>query len=781
MKPLDRVLDALRDQGCEPRQSGDHWAARCPAHDDQNPSLSVSEGQDGQALVHCHAGCSCDSVCESLDLFPAELFPPRTNPATPSTKPPGNPGETGFRSRRPGEEREPKRYDTAEEAISALEKPRGKCDSRWDYQDREGQTVGCVVRWDDGGSKDIRPVSRREDGWSVEAMPAPRPLYRLPEIVKAKTVYVVEGEKAAEAARSIGLAATTSPGGSNAASKADWSVLAGKEAVILPDNDEAGRKYAEEVCGILSKLSPPARVRVVHLDHHIDGTPMEKGDDLVEWIAGQGDAAEPAVIAQNLVKIVEQTPCAVAKNAVEPPLAYRPFPLETLPDSVSRFVASGAEAIGCDPAFVALPLLSALASAIGGTRALELKKGYRAPSILWTCIVGESGTSKSPAFSLAMQFTRCREAALQAAYAEAMKNYKEERLFYERDEKAWKNNRNETGPPPKEPAPPPYLRAAVGDVTIEALAPLLQENPRGLLVQWDELAGWFGSHDQYKSKPGGDESKWLSMHSGEGFSVDRKTGVPRTIYVPRAYVSITGGIQPGILGRVLSRRQFESGLAARMLFAWPPRRIARWTTETVDASAKREMEGIFTRLYGLEHCDSEDEPKPKTVTLSSEAGGAWVEFYNAHSTEQEDLQDDLAAAWSKLKELPARLALVLHCVEHAAQQEASVDEMQVGERTMRDVIALTEWFKRETRRVYEQLDADEDLQQVLADYAWIEKRDGEVTVAEMQRGHKRLKTTDEARMALQKIAEQGLGHFVVAQPGPQGGRPSEVFRLSTST
>ena len=113
---------------------------------------------------------------------------------------------------------------------------------------------GVVVRWDKGGEKTIRPVSRVAGGWTIGAMPEPRPLYSLTEIPAAQTVFVCEGEKAADAIRELGLVATTSSGGSAAAAKTDWKPLAGKAVVILPDNDGPGQKYANEVQAILAAL-----------------------------------------------------------------------------------------------------------------------------------------------------------------------------------------------------------------------------------------------------------------------------------------------------------------------------------------------------------------------------------------------------------------------------------------------------------------------------------------------------------------------------------------------
>lgn len=63
--------DAVRNaaelaEALDARPSGDGWQARCPAHDDRTPSLSIGAGSDGAPLVHCHAGCEQEAVLEAL-------------------------------------------------------------------------------------------------------------------------------------------------------------------------------------------------------------------------------------------------------------------------------------------------------------------------------------------------------------------------------------------------------------------------------------------------------------------------------------------------------------------------------------------------------------------------------------------------------------------------------------------------------------------------------------------------------------------------------------------
>ena len=139
----------------------------------------------------------------------------------------------------------------------------GKPAAKWDYFDRHGNLIACVYRYDTPDGKEFRP-------WDVKTRrhraPEPRPLYNQPGIAKSNVVVLVEGEKCAEALIGLGICATTAMNGANApVEKTDWSPLCGKQVVLWPDNDEAGRHYAETVveklrgAGVtaLSVLIPP--------------------------------------------------------------------------------------------------------------------------------------------------------------------------------------------------------------------------------------------------------------------------------------------------------------------------------------------------------------------------------------------------------------------------------------------------------------------------------------------------------------------------------------------
>jgi hypothetical protein len=70
MNPIDNVLNLL--QGVKER--GDYFTASCPAHDDNEPSLSIRIGDDGRVLLKCFTGCAVEDIVAAIDLEMKDLF-----------------------------------------------------------------------------------------------------------------------------------------------------------------------------------------------------------------------------------------------------------------------------------------------------------------------------------------------------------------------------------------------------------------------------------------------------------------------------------------------------------------------------------------------------------------------------------------------------------------------------------------------------------------------------------------------------------------------------------
>src|SRR5262249_9740784 len=159
------------------------------------------------------------------------------------------------------------------------------------------------------------------------------------------------------------------------------------------------------------------------------------------------------------------------------------------------------------------------------------------------------------------------------------------------------------------------------DITVEALADRLCSTPRGTLVTLDEMAGWFGSFNQYKSG-GADVAHWLAMFGARALKVDRKTGDKTTMYIPFAAVSVTGTIQPATLRRVLLPEFFDNGLAARLLVAAPPAQPKRWTEDEIDEDLSHRVDQLLEGLYALKLAPGPEGDAPVMVDLSPDAKAA---------------------------------------------------------------------------------------------------------------------------------------------------------------
>jgi hypothetical protein len=120
---------------------------------------------------------------------------------------------------------------------------------QWDYISRDGEVLVTVRRYDIDGKKEFRPWI---PGVSYPKAPEVRPLYNIPNILNEQRVVWVEGEKCAQALIEAGIPSTCTLGGAGAltrknADKFDFTPLRGKDLVIWPDNDDAGRRLAEIV------------------------------------------------------------------------------------------------------------------------------------------------------------------------------------------------------------------------------------------------------------------------------------------------------------------------------------------------------------------------------------------------------------------------------------------------------------------------------------------------------------------------------------------------------
>ncbi len=447
-----------------------------------------------------------------------------------------------------------------------------------------------------------------------------------------------------------------------------------------------------------------------------------------------------------------------------------------MPEPTREFVRAVSESSRCDPSYVALPLLAVLASAVGNSRRIQLRRGWTEPACLWTVSIGESGTGKSIGWEHATRpLVRLQAEHLQD-HQQGTREPAEVPIGSGVPDAVEELLEPKTRPKPGD-APLGFdvpRRWLTSDTTIAALAGLLSHNPRGLLVSRDELAGWFaGFSRNARGSSGSQVAHWLELHGGRALIVDRKG---RTVYLPAALVSVCGTIQPGTLARALGREHRENGLLPRLLLAWPPPRRKRWSESDIQPEAMREIDRLVRSLLALEMPTSrQGEPRPVVLELSTDAKQRWVDFYNDHAEEQEAMSADLRAHWSKLEAYAARLALLVHAVRQVSQDRSLRYGHTIDRASVETAVELVRWFGDEARRVYALLGGsarDRELHQRV-EVLWA--LGGSVTVRDWQR-KRFLRTADGARRELQELVDLGLGELEWARPGP--GRPSQRFVLA---
>jgi len=263
---------------------GAGYRAHCPAHDDRNPSLSVSEGSDGRVVLHCHAGCPVERVLAAAGLEWSDLHPPNLSSAV-----------------------------VAE----------------YLYTDHEGKPVAKKAR---RPRKVFSWYRETGTGWTTGLKRIEVPLYNLPQVLRAATkggrVYLVEGEKDADNLIAIGLTATTTPHGAagNKKWQPDWSTsLRGADVVIIPDNDDEGHSHAERAAREVHSVA--LSVKVLQLDN------LEVGQDVSDWL-------EAGRTPTDLESLAASTP-AWTPAARAPKRALRTRPLSQVSLSAVRWLWKG--------------------------------------------------------------------------------------------------------------------------------------------------------------------------------------------------------------------------------------------------------------------------------------------------------------------------------------------------------------------------------------------------------------------------------------------------------
>ena len=309
------------------KKVGNGYLASCPVphhgqgNGDKNPSLSVTDGDDGNILFKCHGGCEQSAVFSTIkDMGLLPQLPDR--PEYLSNVRPIMP------------------------AIPILE-------SEWVYTDENELPLFVKQRYKtfDAKGKTYKTLRIMADGSRVGKLGDCRIVpYRLPELQQAvtngKVVYIAEGEKAVDALCSLGVTATTSHAGAGGWNADLNQYFSGANVVVVPDNDIAGWSYAAKI--VESLLPVVKSIRVLDLPH------LSHKEDAFEWVNKYAqDRSTLAQIAKAcpIVESTDQvrTPQRLIETPPDPFLTHTNEPKEDQPNSRKKLLVESWDSIKDEP------------------------------------------------------------------------------------------------------------------------------------------------------------------------------------------------------------------------------------------------------------------------------------------------------------------------------------------------------------------------------------------------------------------------------------------------
>jgi len=270
------------------RPSGNELSGLCPFHDDNTPSMSVNASS---GLFKCHACSTTGSIFDLYGKIHGLDFPTSLKALR------------ALAGMSASHEDVPTNSSTMQKEVD-----------RHDYHDANGNLLYQRVRFepgDNGRSKKYMPFEPATKIWSRLCEPV---LYRLPEVNSAATVFICEGERKADIIKSWGLVGTClDSGAASIITPTMINILTGKELIILPDNDDAGRTYRDNI--VRAMQGKAASIKVIDLPG------LEHKGDIVDWITTPGNDKE--LLLELIRQTSEWRPLAASPPAL--PFAFRQF------------------------------------------------------------------------------------------------------------------------------------------------------------------------------------------------------------------------------------------------------------------------------------------------------------------------------------------------------------------------------------------------------------------------------------------------------------------------
>ena len=404
------------------------------------------------------------------------------------------------------------------------------------------------------------------------------------------------------------------------------------------------------------------------------------------------------VTCQASEQVTNHTPDQLTNQAAPPvlsdgliaettkPQTVSKFPIDALPLRLQEIIREANATLGFPVDYMAGAMLSAMAAVIGNTHHAEAMAGWKEYAILFVAIVGCPGVCKSHPLSYVMQPLIDHDAEKAAQFAEALKRYNAAMELPPKERIANGYDLN--------PVEPRRVRFMMQDVTNEAVHRILSENRRGLILMYDELAGWVKNFNRYNN--GSESEFWMSVFNHKVAMSDRK-GSQSGVFIRNPFLCVIGTIQPKVLTDLAAGNRNANGFMERILYVFPSDQTKpKWNRSrrmsSFDIAA--EWRGILSRLIDIiPKVDADGEIISEDVPFSSDALDRLYQWQNEQTNA--DGSDTLTSIASKLEIYAIRFSLLLALVDWACGSEKKLIDVDTVERAIR----LTEYFRSTASKV----------------------------------------------------------------------------------
>ncbi|MEZ4962001.1 MAG: DUF3987 domain-containing protein [Saprospiraceae bacterium] len=343
------------------------------------------------------------------------------------------------------------------------------------------------------------------------------------------------------------------------------------------------------------------------------------------------------------------------------------YPLDAFPKPLQGIIQCWVDCYQLPPEYYATSVLAAVSALTGNAFRVEYKLFQTETPIIYAAIVGAPGIGKTPAIKFAIKSVLDKEERLDREWKEAHEEWRKE---------CFKNAHRKV----KAPNPPEPVRREVllNDTTVEAISQSLPNNPRGLLSYRDELLAWFKSMNAYKAS-GADLEVWLSIWSNTSMKINRVGKPP--LFIRRPFVSVIGGIQPGVLHKLTDNNNIDNGFLSRILFAYPDNQdIPPETDIFPDISVFDHYREILDNVQKL---PLQEDGEPITLKLHEKAKAhykAYREQIRLQCNAEEN--EAIRSLHIKMNAYVLRLALLLELMEFACAEPGFFKNANIAKSTV---------------------------------------------------------------------------------------------------